>query len=516
MMSDQSTSENPLNEQNPPLIVQPSTDLTEVKDSSLTDCQPSTAEGFSHQNSDSTIEGIDQANALPSRNTPGVAPANHIPSDPNTDVKQTNSRMGGARPKTKHTKHTLNEPDTVTDISGLVQNPDEQEKRDVGANESVELMSPEAPQPIHGNAAPSESGHTPNDPQSPPSDSGPLSRRSIHEMAGEPKEEHTTEDREAIARDRPQEEVPDNQIKQADEPRIPAENKDGHKRRLWQYFVVLPALVVVLALALFIYCMHTNSPGTDSNSCSNIPLQWIKSTVDPFIQDHNKIGPAETIENERHSDWSERENPRAFMGKQLQEVKVCKKDAVAYEKEFMQTVQYENWIGQANFVFFEMVEKENLNKVIEGLYVAQGWGSDLEARVKLSELSEGNYETKFLEIKMDRSTENRLNYGMFAMCKRPGEDYLSIAYVEYGVTFEFSEQERQITIKPERSHLFGFWKYDAIMETRMEKPRIKGPMVDRLTNLFRYKALKAFQQEGLIDGPINDENEIVDVPKSIA
>ena len=150
---------------------------------------------------------------------------------------------------------------------------------------------------------------------------------------------------------------------------------------------------------------------------------------------------------------------------------------------------------------------ENIHGFLDHLQEAYE-GVDKEMRKKMNRIQWAiEWSCKIVEIKYNAASDYSARYGMIAFGKSKDGRFVDCMYCLYKLDFKVAPEK--IISKKEHSVLWGLFKWETLQEKVQE--RVLGvKSLKRIKNFFRFKALKGFYQEGLID-QINVVPSIEDV-----
>ena len=135
-------------------------------------------------------------------------------------------------------------------------------------------------------------------------------------------------------------------------------------------------------------------------------------------------------------------------------------------------------------------------------------GVDKEMRKKMNGIqwaSEWSY--KIVEFKYNAANDSSARYGMVVFVKSKDGKFVDCMYCLYKLDFKVAS-EKTITTK-EHAVLWGLLKWQTVKEV-VKEAKIGVELLKRIKNFFRFKALQAFNNEGIID-QINVVPSIEDV-----
>lgn len=121
-----------------------------------------------------------------------------------------------------------------------------------------------------------------------------------------------------------------------------------------------------------------------------------------------------------------------------------------------------------------------------------------QRRRELIEMT-GEYTSKIVAFKIQADTAKssrmqRARFGMMAFAKSLDGNYIDIMLAIYTLEFKLA---RYVVYK-ENSLLWGLYKWSSYPDVEVDKSISKDD-IEKIQNFFRYKALKEFKNEGIID-----------------
>ena len=154
---------------------------------------------------------------------------------------------------------------------------------------------------------------------------------------------------------------------------------------------------------------------------------------------------------------------------------------------------------------------ENIHGFLDHLQEAYE-GIDEEMRKKMNGIQWGKeWSYKIVEFKYNAANDSGARYGMIAFGKSKDGKFVDCMYCLYKLDFKVAPEK--IITKKDHSVLWGLVKWQTVKEGVKEK-ELGVKLLKRIKNFFRYKALKGFYHEGLID-QINVVPSIEDVVDEI-
>lgn len=186
--------------------------------------------------------------------------------------------------------------------------------------------------------------------------------------------------------------------------------------------------------------------------------------------------------------------------KALQKVKVSSKEAKRVE-DSVKSVVVNSWSEKCEAMITKGVLMESIPGYLQHLKETYD-GIDAKTLQKLEAIKYGKqYQNQLFDFVYNPKGVSKCCYGMIGFKKHDNEvDFMYCSYnILYDIPTHVYTQEKR-----KGSYLFGLITYDEIVDVRHDNS-INTKNVNELKNFFRYKALKGFYQEGLID-------HICDVP----
>lgn len=111
----------------------------------------------------------------------------------------------------------------------------------------------------------------------------------------------------------------------------------------------------------------------------------------------------------------------------------------------------------------------------------------------------GEYTFKIVEFKLkaDKASSSEIQgarYGIMAFAKSLDGNYIDFMLAVYRVEFKLAPN----TYLKNQSILWGLYTWSKFADVELDK-RLSKDEIERFQNFFRYKALKEFKKEGIID-----------------
>lgn len=183
--------------------------------------------------------------------------------------------------------------------------------------------------------------------------------------------------------------------------------------------------------------------------------------------------------------------------KGLYSVKVNQVDASLVEQ---QLDKFTYWSEAAEWEHLKRIPIENLPRFLDLLL--ENFNSDTpelnQSKRELIQMA-GEYTFKIVEFKLKadkaRSSEMQgARYGIMAFAKSLDGNYIDFMLAVYRVEFKLAPN----TYLKNESILWGLYTWSKFADVELDK-RLSKDEIEKFQNFFRYKALKEFKKEGIID-----------------
>ncbi|XP_067018088.1 uncharacterized protein [Acropora muricata] len=190
----------------------------------------------------------------------------------------------------------------------------------------------------------------------------------------------------------------------------------------------------------------------------------------------------------------------------LHAVKVSQGDATQLQRE-IEGELFEKWNEGIKVSETKGIPIEKIHGFMDDL-AKDCDGIDEETRKDMNKIQWGSeWSQKIVEFKYNTANESGAKYGMVVFVKSKDGKFVDCMYCLYKLHFKVAPEK--IITKKEHSALWGLFKWETVEEKVQE--RVLGvKSLKRIKNFFRFKALQAFNNEGLID-QINVVPSIEDV-----
>jgi len=179
----------------------------------------------------------------------------------------------------------------------------------------------------------------------------------------------------------------------------------------------------------------------------------------------------------------------------LHSVKVSQHDANEVQRE-MEGKLLGKWHENCEVMESKGIAIENIHGFLDHLEDAYE-GIDEEMRKKMNGIQwASEWSHKVVEFKYNAANDSGAQYGMIAFGKSEDGKFVDCMYCLYKLDFKVAP-EKTITTK-EYSILWGLAKWQTV-EEGVKEAMIGVKLLKRIKNFFRFKALKGFYDEGLMD-----------------
>lgn len=179
----------------------------------------------------------------------------------------------------------------------------------------------------------------------------------------------------------------------------------------------------------------------------------------------------------------------------LHSVKVSQHDANEVQRE-IEGKLIDKWHENCEVMESNGIPIDNIRGFLYHLKDAYE-GIDEEMREKMNGIQWAKeWSHKIMEFKYNAANDSGARYGMIAFGKSEDGQFVDCMYCLYKLDFKLAS-EKTITTK-EHSVLWGLLKWQTVKEV-VKEAMIDVELLKRIKNFFRFKALRGFYDEGLID-----------------
>lgn len=179
----------------------------------------------------------------------------------------------------------------------------------------------------------------------------------------------------------------------------------------------------------------------------------------------------------------------------LHSVKVSQHDANEVQRE-IEGKLFNKWHENCEVMESKGIPIDNIRGFLDHLEDAYE-GIDEEMRKKMNGIQwASEWSHKVMEFKYNAASDSDAQYGMIAFGKSEDGKFVDCMYCLYKLDFKVAS-EKTITTK-EHSVLWGLFKWQTVKEG-VKEAMIGVKLLKRIKNFFRFKALRGFYDEGLID-----------------